>query len=320
MLRYLTLCLASAVTLLALALMTDNWMLAEKAQAQTQTPQMQGDLLVESRTADSIAGVYGYAGSTVIFTSRFDRSERAVSTKLVVNGNAWRYEEDQDAGTWSYSRADNALSIADQDALIALMVDLGLTDIAAEENAPEQESTLYGTTLFLTEAPVGYEMPVITSETETEGPTARTATTPVSWSAEDVRTEETASECEDLEVLGGLDLVASACQRDDNDDSGPNYPGVDYLTCETKNRGASYDWTRKCFNTYTSFSGPKTTKCIGRCGATCKGSNNNNGTYTQDCLDHDKCVRDAGTRLAPGCGDEFREVARDAQAPHNCRS
>ena len=321
MVRYLTVCFASAATLLALALLADMGALigSEGTEAQAQTSTMQGDLVVSSRTATSITGVYGFAGSKITFSSGYDPDTRQISTKLVINGIAWVYKEDTVTDTSSISGAGHSLSIADQDAVIALMEDLDLTTIS-NDGAPAQEFSLYRTVLFLTEVPVGWEMPVITDEVTGE-PTAtlgEPTATLASWSARPQDTQEATNECKDLEVLGDLALVSAACQRSDNDDSGPNYPGVDYLTCETKNRGASYDWPgTRCFNTYLFYSGPGQDQCRGRCGAWC-GSPGNRGAYTQDCLDHDKCVKDAGTRFAPGCTDELQEVYRDSRAPHNC--
>lgn len=319
MLRYLTLCLTSAVTVLALALLTDIGALAggEGPEAQAQTSAMQGDLVVESRTATSITGVYGHAGSNITFTSEYDPAMRTTKTNLIVNGSPWRYREDAVSKTSSISGAGASLSIEDQDALIAFMEDMDLTNIS-NDGAAEQEFSLYRTVLFLTEVPVGWEMPVITDEsTDEPAGSEPTATTVASWSAQAQDTQGAADKCKDLEILGNLALVAAACQRSDNDDSGPNYPGVDYLTCETKTRGASYDWSNKCFATYSFYSGPGQDQCRGRCGKLCGGSGNS-GAYTQDCLDHDKCVKDAGTRFAPGCTDELRKVYRDARAPHNC--
>lgn len=336
MLRYLALCFGTAVTLLAFALVANEGLLAKERESQAS--RMRGDLLVEKRTADSIAGVYGYAGSTIAFNSEFDPSVRTVATSLVINGNAWRYQEDKVAGTSSISGAGNALTFADQDALVGLMTDLGSTDISRDE-APEQEFSLYRTTLFLTEVTPGLKMPTIRDENTNEdtNPTVQD-TTPAAWSVSESSSEKAVEECEGApKVLGGLNLVSStlntspspraACQRSDNDDSGPRYPGVDYLTCETKTRLASYDWgpdsagpgnpKQKCFRKYRIYSGPRQAQCRGRCGKLCGGSDRR-GPYTQDCLDHDKCVLDAGSRFSNKCYDELNEVFRDVRAPSNC--
>ena len=54
--------------------------------------------------------------------------------------------------------------------------------------------------------------------------------------------------------------------------------------------------------------------CFGRCGADCGGGH----AYTQDCSDHDNCVRNGHWIGSPYCDDEFSSTLDDAMYAPNC--
>jgi hypothetical protein len=56
--------------------------------------------------------------------------------------------------------------------------------------------------------------------------------------------------------------------------------------------------------------------CFGRCGAGC--GDNGKGTYTQDCVDYDSCVRFGDGLASSGCNDEFYATIDDFVFAPNC--
>lgn len=311
MLRCMTLCAAAMVALLCLVFLGNGERLVRESDAQTSD--MQGGLMVSSRTALSISGVYGYAGTKITFSSARDTSKNTVYLSLIINGETWNASKKLATGNARIDGHSNSLSIAEQDAVIALMKDLDLTDIALSNPAPPQEDFFYKVVLYLTEVPAEWPPPVIeVTVPNTVGSAPSSVETTAKFGSRTVQCSATKVSQATVVTLGNVSIQA-AC-------SSGGQEGVKYFGCRTKKRFAKFDLfvnsVNKCFNPYV-LSGRRTSNCKGRCGINC-GRRNGDGAYTKDCLDHDQCVTKAGSRLAPGCNDEAIHAADDSLAPWNC--
>jgi hypothetical protein len=68
------------------------------------------NLQVQTRTDTSIAGIYGYGGTEITFTSRHDTSTGIVYTNLVINGSkVLQARKDLNAGSARLNGHDNVV-------------------------------------------------------------------------------------------------------------------------------------------------------------------------------------------------------------------
>ena len=221
-----------------------------------------------------------------------------------------------------------------------MITEVSRTDIAVE-GAPPQEDLLYRLIEYVSSAPSGA---VLGRYAVPEGPVSKAGDSgsgqqPVklelassTTGPETVETESlglanplaassgpstSSKECNEAKAIAPWDVttVFVACQRGDDD-------GIAYLTCQNKNRAASYDGKNNCFKKfYGIYSGPFSSRCKGRCGPGCNAFRSR-GQYTQDCLDHDVCCGrygGCGNGAFGSCADEFREADDDFfRAKRNC--
>lgn len=342
--RLWAVCAAAAVALFALASAVVLVVPARETQAQTSSGAAEGGgkLQVERRTEDAIGGAYGYAGSLVAYKSERDASGRVIESSVVVDGKVLEARKDLVTQEITFDGHDNALSAAQSEALVAMIMEVDRTDIALE-GAPPQEDFLYRLIEYVSSAPSSavlgrYAVPegseggaAAGSESEPRQQTVKFELASSTVSPEAVETEalgladplaassgaSTASEeCDEAQTVAPWDVttVFVACNQRDDD-------GIAYLTCQNKNRAVSYDGKNNCFKKfYGYYSGPHTSRCKGRCGPGCGARAK--GKYTQDCLDHDACCGRYGGCINGAfgsCADEFREADDDVfRARRNC--
>ena len=140
----------------------------------------------------------------------------------------------------------------------------------------------------------------------------------------------------EMKLLKSIDAIVTMVppgQRLDNKPSplqqGKSLATPQAITMICKERGgcgwASYS-DNKGYHSVNVIVGDPASSCLGRCGAGCDGASNKPLVYTQECLNHDICIKKWGTRGFLGnkygkddqCEDEFDAAISSYLRGDNC--
>lgn len=122
--------------------------------ASTGTLNASGKLKLTKRANNEIAGELGHAGSLVVFKGHRNAGKQDVA-HIEVNGMLIDAMRDSAQGTVQHTGYDRALSLADKQALIALIEELSLIIPSDVRQLPPQEDLLLRIVGRYAEAPVG---------------------------------------------------------------------------------------------------------------------------------------------------------------------
>lgn len=213
------------------------------------------------------------------------------------------------------------LSVKDKQALKATAVALSEFLEADSNELVDQEALLTRNLVYLSQAPEGYKLRSYTKEYSLPTASDSSITSAVEVSMGRSAVTDTKADARNCEVANGglfnssselfgtstvyLGEGGKPCQLNDED-------GVTLLPCGNSYNNASHDARGHCFTTESVRSGPSDPNDVGRCGP----SNSPILVYgyTQDCLDHDRCVGHEGAgkfQNDEDCGDEFYEADDD---------
>jgi hypothetical protein len=267
-------------------------------QLQAQTPGApgpDGDLAVDTRTADGMTGEYGLAGSLVTYDARRTGPERA-TVSLTVNGKRLDATVDFAARTGSWTGHGTILGSDGKTALAGMERALTARLTPGRAQLGPHEALLYRAVMLWAEAPAGHVLNADSFSKPAEGAGDR----------DDARAGSQPGGEPCLDPVTGRVSVA-ACQQ-------ANANGIAYFAagCSGGSALECHDAESHCW-TCTVVSVGKAANCKGRCGGGCC-IPDGLGIYTYDCLDHDECCGDHGGCFNPWdseCGDEYGEADDD---------